>query len=136
MPSPYAVTLRGYLAQERPLFRQNNLVFLGEIEIRHAFAVGAKPRPIGFIGRETFEGNQRRRDVVGALMRHPVADQIAAASGNDGQPAFGVFLEQRALERIELVADENGNGHEGLLWVKNQPSLRANGSRERAPDDR
>ena len=40
-------------------------------------------------GRATiFEGNQGERDVVGALMRHPIADQIAAAAGNDGKPTF------------------------------------------------
>ena len=44
-------------------------------------------------------------------MRHPVADEIAAAFRNDGQPVFRIFLEHRPLERIELVTDENGDGH-------------------------
>jgi hypothetical protein len=52
-------------------------------------------------------------------MRHPVADEIAAAFGNDGEPAPGIFLEHRALELIELVADENGDRHDSLPdWVR------------------
>jgi hypothetical protein len=39
------------LAQERPFFGEDELVLLGEIEIGHAFAVGAQPRPVAFIGR-------------------------------------------------------------------------------------
>jgi hypothetical protein len=42
-------------------------------------------------------------------MRHPVSDEIAAASGNDAEPAPRILLEHRALEGIELVADENGD---------------------------
>jgi hypothetical protein len=59
-------------------------------------------------------------------MRHPVADEIAAASGNDGEPARSVLLEHRALERIELVADENGNHGEAPGFLSRQclPSLR------------
>jgi hypothetical protein len=45
-------------------------------------------------------------------MRHEIACEIAAASGNDGEPALGIFLELRALERVDLVADENGDGHD------------------------
>jgi len=44
-------------------------------------------------------------------MRHPVAEEIAAASGDDGEPVSRVFLEHRAFERIELVTDEDGDGH-------------------------
>jgi hypothetical protein len=47
-------------------------------------------------------------------MRHPVADQIAAASGNDGELSPGILLDHRALERIDLVADENGDGQGNL----------------------
>src|SRR5258708_34205574 len=56
-------------------------------------------------------------------MRHPVAQKIAAASGNDGRPALGIGLEHAALERIDLVADEYGDGHGSLLGVSaSQPS--------------
>src|SRR5665213_3330798 len=99
------------LSQERPLFRQDEFVLLGKIEIGDAFAIGAQLRAIGFIGGEAFERDQRERDVVGALVRHPVALKIAAGLRDDAEPAPGVLLELRALERIDLVADENGDGH-------------------------
>src|SRR5262249_54640423 len=44
-------------------------------------------------------------------MRHPVADQVAAAFRDDMKPVFRVLLEHRALEGVELVADEDGDGH-------------------------
>jgi hypothetical protein len=56
-------------------------------------------------------------------MRHPVAMKLAAASRNDREPAFRIFLEQRTLERIDLVADENGNGQWNLRFLLS--SLRA-----------
>src|SRR6478609_4044286 len=102
------------LAQERTLLDEDEFVLLGIAEIRHAFLVGANPRPIAFIFRQAWEFQQAERDVVGALMRHPVAEAFAAAIRDDGEPAPRVFLEHRALERVELVADENGDSHENL----------------------
>jgi hypothetical protein len=90
---------------------RDEFVLFGKAEIRHAFRIGAQPRAIALIGGQAFERNQRKCDVVGALMRHPVADQIAGAFRNDREPAFRIFLEHRAFERIELVADEDGDGH-------------------------
>jgi hypothetical protein len=46
-----------------------------------------------------------------SLMGHPVADQIAAAARNDVEPALRVSLERIATEWIELIADENREGH-------------------------
>src|SRR6185437_8700849 len=65
------------LAQERPLLGQDEFVLLGKGEIGDAFLVGSQSRPVAFVGRETLERNQREGDVVGALVRHPVADQVA-----------------------------------------------------------
>src|SRR4029078_7903750 len=76
------------LAQEGPLLGQDELVLLGETKIGHAFRVRAQPRPVAFIGGEAFERDQRERDVIGALVRHPVADEIAAAFRNDGEPVL------------------------------------------------
>src|SRR5258705_3670149 len=82
------VASRHNLAQESPFLRENELVLLGEIEIGHAFAVGAQPRPVAFIGSQAIERDQRKRDVVGALMRHPVTEQVATAFRDDGEPVF------------------------------------------------
>src|ERR1700733_9595561 len=105
------MALRQDLTQERTFLGEDELVFLGKAEILHALFVGTEASAIFLVGREACEGNQRERDVVGAFMRHPVADEIAAASRDDGEPAFGILLEHPALERIDLIADENGDGH-------------------------
>src|SRR5690606_37023572 len=64
-------------------------------------------------GSEAVEGYQPEGDVVGALVRHPVAEQLAAAGRNDGQPVLRIGLERGALERVDTVADEHGDGHDG-----------------------
>src|SRR3954464_7859495 len=108
--------LQNHLAQKRALFREDEFVLLGEVEVRHAFRILTQPGAIGLIRSQTLEGDQRKRDIVGALVRHEIADQIAAAFRDDGEPAIRILLKLRALERIELVADEDGDGHDGLLW--------------------
>jgi hypothetical protein len=47
-------------------------------------------------------------------MRHPIAEEISAALGNDGEPPPGVFFEGVALKRIDLVADEDRDRHGSL----------------------
>src|SRR3954469_19563797 len=89
---------RHYAAQEGALLAQDEAAFLGEAEIGGAFRIGFEPRPIGFVGGKAVERDQRIGDVVGALVRQPVAEEIAAAARNDGEPAPRVFL-----ERVELV---------------------------------
>ena len=74
---------------------------LGEAEVRHAFGVGAQAGAVGLVGGEAGEGDEREGDVVRALVRHPVADEIAAAARDDGEPAAGVVLEGVAPERVE-----------------------------------
>lgn len=74
-------------------------MLLCEVEIGDTFAIGFEPRTIGLIVREALKRDQSERDVVGALVRHPVAEQIAAALGNDREPALRVGLEKMAPER-------------------------------------
>src|SRR5262249_48903704 len=97
------------------LLREDKLVLLGKIEIRHALGILPQPRAIGLVGGEALETDQREGDVVGALMRHEVADEVAAAFRDDAEPALRIFLELGALEGIELVADERGDGHGNLM---------------------
>lgn len=104
-----------HLPQKGPLLQEDELVLLREGKIREAFGIGLQPGTIGLIVRKTWKRDQAEGDVVGPLMRHPVAKQIAAAFGNDGEPSLCVLLEQVTLERVELIADENGDGHEALL---------------------
>ena len=89
-----------------------------EAEVRRAVRVGLEAGAIGLVGGEAFERDQRERDVVGALVRHEIAEQVAAAFRDDGLPAPGILLERVALERIEHVADAAGDGHGCLLvWM-------------------
>src|SRR5262249_20850765 len=56
-------------------------------------------------------------DVVGALMRHPIAEEISAALRNDGEPTSRVVFEGVALKRVELIADEDRDGHDSLRGI-------------------
>src|SRR5262249_3874993 len=103
-----------HLAQECALLGKDEFLLLGEAEIGHAFVVVPKPRAIALVGRKALEGNQCESDVVGAFMRLEIADQVAAASGNDREPALGILLELRASERIKLIADKHGDSHGNL----------------------
>jgi len=93
-------------------------VLLSEVEISHPFVIRFQPRTVGFVIRKARKRDQSECDIVGSLMRHPVAEQIAAAFRNDREPFLRVSFEQMPLERIELVANEDGNGHEFLLLEK------------------
>jgi hypothetical protein len=46
-------------------------------------------------------------------VRQIVADELAAAAGNDAKPALRVLPERLALERVDLVADEAGDAQGG-----------------------
>src|SRR5215470_15752577 len=107
----------GHGPQERALLAQDKALLLGKAEIGGAFTIGLEPRAVDFVGGEAVERNQPIADVVGALMRHPIAEKISAALGNDGEPPPGVFFEGVALKRIELVADEDRDAHGSLLAV-------------------
>jgi hypothetical protein len=89
-------------------------VRLREGEILGAAGVRSDALPVGLVGRETVEGDQSVRDSIGALVRHPIADEIAAAARNNGQPTARILFKLVALEGIELVTDEDGDRHGGL----------------------
>src|SRR6266702_30439 len=65
------------LPQKRPFLREDESVLFGEVEIGHGFAVGTEPRPVALVGGKAVERDQREGDVVGALMRNPVSEQVA-----------------------------------------------------------
>ncbi len=106
-----------HLPQERALFRNDEALRLRQREVGGAFAVGLQPRPVGLVGRQARERDQPVGDVVGALVRHPIADDFAAAFRNDCQPIARIGFKAVALIRIELIANEDGDGHRGLLPV-------------------
>src|SRR5262249_41514051 len=107
----------GHGPEKGTFLAQDEASLLRKAEVGSAFTIGLEPRAVGFVGGEAVERNQPIADVVGALMRHPIAEEISAALGNDGEPSPGVFFEGVALKRIELVADEDRDAHGSLLAV-------------------
>ena len=87
-----------HLPEKGPLFDQNKFILLRKIEICLPLGVRLDPRAISFIRGEAFEGNQSIGDVVRALVRHPIAEEVAAAFRDDGEPTPRVLLEGIALE--------------------------------------
>src|SRR5262249_988364 len=104
----------GHGPQEGTFLAQDEALLLRKAEVGRAFAIGLEPRTVGFVGGEAIERNQPIGDGVGAFMRHPVAEEIPAALRNDGEPTARVVLEGVALKWIELVADEDRDGHGSL----------------------
>jgi hypothetical protein len=80
----------------------------GEIVAR--FRIRFQARPVGFIRGEAIECNQPPSYVVCSFMRKKIANKMTTASRNDAAPILGVQLEPVALERIDLVADDAGDG--------------------------
>src|SRR5215468_908294 len=68
------------LAQKVPLFRQYEPVLFREIEISDALGIATQSRAIDLIRGKALEGDQGEGDVVGALVRHEIADEVAAAA--------------------------------------------------------
>src|ERR1700738_45563 len=64
--------------QPGPLLDQDAFLLLCETEILHRGSVLPQPGAVRLVGREARERNERMGDVVGALMRHEIAEQVAA----------------------------------------------------------
>src|SRR5262245_21814134 len=102
------------VAEEGPLFAQDETLALRECEILHALGVGAQPGAIALVVGETGEGNQSPADIVRALVRQEIADEMAAGAGDELAPALRVLAKSIQLRRVDFVADETGDRH-GLL---------------------
>src|SRR5512138_4037779 len=87
--------------QERPLLAQDEPLRLGHREVGAALGIFPESTAILFIRRETVERDQSPPHVVRALVRQEVADEMAAAPGDDAAPVLGVLLERVALERVD-----------------------------------
>src|SRR6516165_11661412 len=104
----------GHGPEKGTFFAQDEALLLRKAEVGGAFAIGLEPRTVGFVGGEAIERNQPIGDVVGAFMRHPIAEEISPALRDDGEPTPRVVFEGVALKWIELVADEDRDGHGSL----------------------
>src|SRR6266850_5838139 len=101
--------------QERALLDADEALLAREAEVGGAVDVGAQARAIGFVVGKARERHQSVCLIVGALERQPIAHEISTAARNDLQPAPRVGLEVFGLMRFDLVANEDGEAHEGLL---------------------
>jgi hypothetical protein len=62
-------------------------------------------------GGKIIESNEAPRHIVRAFVRQEISDQVATAARNYSNPILSIFLEDVALEWIDLVA--NYAGHHG-----------------------
>src|SRR5215472_1928414 len=92
-------------------FAEHKPLGLREGKIRACFRIGLEPLTITLVGGQIIEGNQAPGDVVCALVRKKISNQVAAASRNDACPGFRILPKCVLLERINLIADEAGNSH-------------------------
>lgn len=87
------------------LFAEDEALGLREGEIGGTFGVLFDAGFVAFVGTEAVEGDESPGDVVCALVRKKIANQMASAARNDAAPVFGVLLECVALEWINLIAN-------------------------------
>src|SRR5262245_39646185 len=60
---------------------------------------------VGLVRRKAVEGDETPRHVVGPFVRQKIADEVAAALGNDSSPVARVLGERLTLKRIDLIAN-------------------------------
>src|SRR6516164_2237237 len=101
--------------KEGALLAQDESPLLSEAEVCRPVRGGLEARAIGLVGSQAVEGNEPKGHIVGALVRQEVADELAAALGNDRSPIARVLGESFALKGIDGVADDDGDGHGWLL---------------------
>jgi len=92
-----AVERAGDGGNEVALLAQDQAPALGEGEILPRLRVGPKPGAVGLVGGEAGAGDQAPGDVVRALVRQEVADQVPAGARDEPAPVGGVGLELGAL---------------------------------------
>lgn len=91
-------------------FAQDEALRLRYLEVGAAFGVAARQGAVALVGGEAAEPDQTLGDVIAAFVRQEVAEQLAAAGGNDAAPGIGVAAQGVALKGVDLVADERVMG--------------------------
>jgi len=101
---------------ERALLAQDEALFLCQRKVGAAFGVSAQSGTVGLVGGQRVKADQTPGLVVAAFVRQEVAQQMAAAAGNDLAPAARVFGKRLALKGIDFVANEAGD-HGVQEWL-------------------
>lgn len=110
--SPAAANCSGRLSTSS--YTRNSNGLLSSLAARQQVAEHARTCGAGNhrsnVGQLGFVGDKPLRLVVAALVRHKVAQQMLAQTGDDASPVFGIGGESDFLERVDFVADETGDG--------------------------
>src|SRR6185312_431244 len=93
-----------FLAQNEPLALRHGKVLL-------RLGVIPELRLVALIGGQAVEGDQSPRHVIRALVGKEISYKLAAATGNDPPPVFGVLSEVLFLKGINFVADDTSHVH-------------------------
>ena len=91
------------------LLAQDKALVLRQSEVGAAFRVRAQAGTVGLVRSERVKADQPPGLVVAAFVRQEVAQQVAAAAGDDLAPSARVVGECLALKGVDLVTDEAGN---------------------------
>src|SRR5260221_14361570 len=104
---------------------------LRESEILPRRCIPFQAHPVGLICRQRLELDESPCNVVGALVRQEVADQMAAAAGNDRPPVLRVRFERSTLKRIDVVTDEQTMLMAGMIARCIRSMIRLTSNHER-----
>jgi DNA-binding transcriptional ArsR family regulator len=102
---------------EAAFFAQNETLALRELKVGLPFGVGLQACAINLVCGETRKRDQSPGDVIGTFVRQKVADEVAAAGGDDPSPIHRIPLEGGALKGVNLVADQAGKVHVATIPV-------------------
>jgi hypothetical protein len=107
-----------YYFNKVSLLTQDEALVLGNAEILARLLIGLQTCAVSLIGGETVKCNQAPSHIVGAFMWKKIADEVAAAAGNDAAPILGVDSEPVQLKRVDLVTNQASYGHQVLPRVR------------------
>src|SRR5579864_2688581 len=91
---------------EVALLAQDDACRPGPREVGRRVRVGLDAGLEALVGRQALERHDRPGDVIRAFVRKKVADQVAAAAGNDRAPVLRIRLERLSLEGVDLITND------------------------------
>src|SRR5260370_4586149 len=84
---------------------------LCHVELLTRFLTRLQTCSVMIVRGEAVERDQPPCNVVCALMREEISDEVPTASRNNAAPVLGVLFETVALEWVDLIADNAGDLH-------------------------
>ena len=90
---------------------KNQALALCHVEILKRLPIRLQTCSVMIVRGEAVERDQPPCNVVCALMREEISDEVPTASRNNAAPVLGVLFETVALEWVDLIADDAGDLH-------------------------